>query len=194
MQISSQINYCLNFCAFWVKDINKYNDVSNQQDATTFLFTNLFKSPYMFLATSSPILRSTFWLYIQLLVQRTDTAADRCHGWEGTGSSISTVALFDRVYSFWYNTTTLLPTGATVEMELEVPSQPLHFLTVYTAFGTTHRHCCRPVPRLRWNWKFHLHHGTGQQQCRCVVPKAVYTEKSAPEDGRICRPKHVGLI
>ena len=26
-----------------------------------------------------------------------------------------------------------------------------HFLTVYTAFGTMHRHCCRPVPRLRRN-------------------------------------------
>ena len=25
------------------------------------------------------------------------------------------------------------------------------FLTVYTAFGTMHRHFCRPVPRLRWN-------------------------------------------
>ena len=25
------------------------------------------------------------------------------------------------------------------------------FLTVYTAFGTMHRHCCRSVPRLRWN-------------------------------------------
>jgi len=33
--------------------------------------------PYMFRATNSPILRSTFWLYIQLLVQFTDTAADR---------------------------------------------------------------------------------------------------------------------
>jgi len=21
---------------------------------------------------------------------------------------------------------------------------------LYTAFGTVHRHCCRPVPRLRW--------------------------------------------
>jgi hypothetical protein len=27
-----------------------------------------------------------------------------------------------------------------------------HFLTVYTAFGTTHRLCCRPVSRLSWNW------------------------------------------
>jgi len=30
---------------------------------------------------------------------------------------------------------------------------------------------------------------------QCIVPKAVYTvKKSAPEDGRICRPKHVGLL
>jgi len=33
---------------------------------------------YMFRAKNSPILRSTFWLYVQLLVQCTDTAADRC--------------------------------------------------------------------------------------------------------------------
>jgi len=26
-----------------------------------------------------------------------------------------------------------------------------HFLAVYTAFGTMHRHCCRPLPRLRLN-------------------------------------------
>ena len=26
-----------------------------------------------------------------------------------------------------------------------------HFLTIYTAYDTMHRHCCRPVPRLRWN-------------------------------------------
>ena len=32
----------------------------------------------MFRATNSPILRSSFWLYIQPLVQCTDTAADRC--------------------------------------------------------------------------------------------------------------------
>jgi len=36
--------------------------------------------PYMFRATNSPILRSTFWLYTQLLVQYTDTAADQCRG------------------------------------------------------------------------------------------------------------------
>ena len=70
-----------------------------------------------------------------------------------------------------------------------------HFLTVYTAFGTMHRHCCRPVPRLRWKsvpsqpWhrsssisivapvNFHLNRGISRQQCRCIVPKAVYTVK-----------------
>ena len=61
----------------------KCNDVNNQQDATTFSLLIFLNQPYMFRATNSPILRSTFWLY--------------------------------------------------------------------TAFGT-HRHCCRPVPRLSWGW------------------------------------------
>jgi len=42
--------------------------------------------------------------------------------------------------------------------------------------------------------QFHLNRGTGRQQCRRIAPKAVYTVKSAPENGRVCRPKHVGLI
>ena len=61
---------------------------------------------------------------------------------------------FDSIYSFWYNAPTLLPTGATVEMEL----------------------------------MFRLNRGTGLQQKLYIQSK-----KSAPEDGRICRPKHVGL-
>ena len=36
------------------------NDVSNQQDATNFSFINLLNQPYMFRATNSPILKSTF--------------------------------------------------------------------------------------------------------------------------------------
>jgi len=60
---------------------HQYNDVNNQQDATTFSFINLFKS-----------------------VQH--VSGDKFSG-----------ALFDLIYSFWYNVTTLLPTGATVEME-----------------------------------------------------------------------------
>jgi hypothetical protein len=60
-----------------------------------------------------------------------------------------------------------------------------HFLTVYTGFGTMYRHCCRPVPRLRWN-------------CSSISTVALYQKlhiqsKRAPENGRICRPKHVGL-
>ena len=39
--------------------------------------------PYMFRATNSSILRSTFRLYIQLLIQCTDTAADQ---WSAAGS------------------------------------------------------------------------------------------------------------
>jgi len=34
----------------------------------------------------------------------------------------------------------------------------------------------------------------GRQQDRCIVPKIVYTVKSAPEDGRVCRSKHVEKI
>ena len=49
-----------------------------------------------------------------------------------------------------------------------------YFLTAYTAFGTMHRHCCRPVSGL--------------------YQKLYIQSKSAPEDGRICRQKHVGLI
>ena len=85
-----------------------YNDVSNQQDATTFSFINLFKSAL-------------------------DVSGDK----------------------------------------FAHPEE--HFSTVYTDFGT-------------------MHHGTGRQQFRCIVPKAVCKSKSAPEDGRICRPKRVGLI
>jgi hypothetical protein len=61
----------------------------------------------MFRTTNSLILRSTFWLYTHLLVQCTDTAADRWHGLDGK--------------------------------------------------------------------EFHLNRATGRQQCRCIVPKAVYT-------------------
>ena len=63
----------------------QYNDVNNQQDATTFSFINLFNS------------------------------APHVSG-----------------YKFAH------------------PQE--HFLTVYTDFGKMRRHCCRSVPRLRWNW------------------------------------------
>jgi len=75
-----------------------------------FLLLIFLIQPYMFRTTNSPILRSAFWLYTQLSVQWTDTAADRC---------------------------------------------------------------------------------TGRQQCRCIVQKLYIQSKSGPEDGRICRRKHV---
>ena len=52
-----------------------------------------------------------------------------------------------------------------------------HFLTVYTVFGTMHRHCCRLVG----------------SSVGALYQKLYIQSKSAPEDGRICRPKHVGL-
>jgi len=61
-----------------------YNDVNNEQDATTFSFINLFNSALHVLD-------------------------DKCAR----------------------------------------PQE--HFLAVHTAFGTMHRHCCQPVPQLRWN-------------------------------------------
>jgi hypothetical protein len=68
-----------------------------------------------------------------------------------------------------------------------------NFLTVYTAFGTMHQHCCRPVTRLRWNSvPSQPCHWSAAVSVHCT--KAVYTAKSAPAGGRICHPKHVGLI
>ena len=52
----------------------KCNDVNNQQDATIFSLLIFLNLPCIFRATNSPILRSTYLLYIQLLVQCTDTA------------------------------------------------------------------------------------------------------------------------
>jgi len=55
-----------------------------------------------------------------------------------------------------------------------------HFLTVYTAFGTMHRYCCRPV--------------TGRSNIGALYQKLYIQSKSAPEDGRVYRPKHIELI
>ena len=57
-----------------------------------------------------------------------------------------------------------------------------HFLTVYTAFGTMNRLCCRltmaPIGSIGGS----------------LYRKLYIQLKSGPEDGRVCRPKHVGLI
>jgi len=36
--------------------------------------------------------------------------------------------------------------------------------------------------------------GTGRQQRRYIVPKLYIQSKIVPEDGRVCRPKHVEQI
>ena len=53
-----------------------------------------------------------------------------------------------------------------------------YLLTLYTAFGTMHGNCCRPVG----------------SSIGALYQKLYIQSKIAPEDGRICRPKHVGLI
>ena len=57
-----------------------YNDVNNQQDATTFSFINLFNSTLHVSGDKFAHPQEHFLTYIQLLVQCTDTVADRCHG------------------------------------------------------------------------------------------------------------------
>ena len=59
---------------------------------------------------------------------------------------------------------------------------------MFTTCDIVHSRCCRPVAG-------NTDTAAGLQQCRCVVPKAVYTvKKSAPEDGRNHRPKLAELI
>jgi len=49
---------------------------------------------------------------------------------------------------------------------------------------------CTDIAAGRWQgWNL-----TGRQKYPRIVPKAVYTIKGAPEDGRVCRPKHVAHI
>ena len=68
-----------------------------------------------------------------------------------------------------------------------------HFLTVHTALGTMHRHCCRLVPRLRWNSRSISTVAPVGSSVGALYHKLYIHSKSAPEDGRNCRPKHVGL-
>jgi len=53
-----------------------------------------------------------------------------------------------------------------------------HFLTVYTAFGTMRRYCCRPVG----------------SNIGALYQKLYVQPKTAPEDGLVCRPKPVEQI
>ena len=55
-----------------------------------------------------------------------------------------------------------------------------HFLTLYTASGTRHRLSCRPAPQFYLNCR---------QQCRCIVPEAVYTVKKCSWGWANLRPE-----
>ena len=73
------------------------------------------------------------------------------------------------------------------------PNSPIFrstFLTAYTAIVTMHRHCCRPVPRLRWNLRSISTVAPVGISVGALYQKLYIQSKSAPEDGRICRPKH----
>jgi len=61
-----------------------------------------------------------------------------------------------------------------------------HFLTVYTDFGTMQRHCC-------WNVSSISTVAPVGSRVAALYQKLYIQSKSAPEDGRIFRPKHVGL-
>ena len=66
------------------------------------------------------------------------------------------------------------------------------FMTVQTAFGTMHRHCCWPVPRLRQNSSISTV-APVSRSVDALYQKLYIQSERTPEDGRICRPKHVGL-
>ena len=53
--------------------------VIDDQDATVLVYLFIPNQLYIFRAMYSPIIRST-WLYLQLLILSTDTAAGWCHG------------------------------------------------------------------------------------------------------------------
>ena len=80
---------------------------------------------------------------------------------------------FDCIYSVWCNAPTLLPTGATVEMELSSIST---VTPVCTSVGALNQELCTQSKSAPED-QFHLNRGTGRQQWRRIVPKAVYTVK-----------------
>jgi hypothetical protein len=91
--------------------------------------------PYIFRATNSPILRSTFWLYTQLLLQCTDTAADRCHG-SGTGRQQCRCIVAKAVYTVkkcswgWAN---LSPEICRAEMERLINEKVVASCSLFTS-------------------------------------------------------------
>ena len=68
-----------------------------------------------------------------------------------------------------------------------------HFLSVYTVFGTMQRQCSRTMLRLKFNSSISTV-APVSSSVGALYQKLYTQSKSAPEDGRVSRPKHVGLI
>jgi len=68
-----------------------------------------------------------------------------------------------------------------------------HFDCIYSFLEqcTLSAVCCRPVTQIEWSVQSVPPVGS-RQQSQYIVPKSCIYSQSAPEDGRNCRPKHVG--
>jgi hypothetical protein len=134
-----------------------------------FRLLTFLNQPYTFRATNSPILRSTFWLYVQLLVQCADTAADRCH----------TVAPVGMTYDIWMTYTIAELRYRFADSLWAGAFAPAHKLSA-TLYGIYPYWTALPGYRPATSWLYYT------TSCN--------TQSSAPEDGRDQRPKHVELI
>ena len=127
----------------------------DQQNAIILVYLFIPNQLYMFRAMCSPIVRST-WLYLQLLVLSTDTAAGWCHGWDGKMELTygHQLYMFRAMCSPIFRSTWLY----------------LQFLVLSTdtAAGWCHG----------WDGKeFHLVHDTGRQPHRWTISEDVNTVK-----------------
>ena len=95
-------------------------------------------------------------------------------------------------YSLWYNAPTMLPA-----VSLETERNGICHTGLLTAceqeqillLASCHQTC------MTYSYIIVLRfQATGRQQRGCIIPQAVNTQSSAPEDGRDCRPKHVELV
>ena len=84
-KLDSDFAYFEEYCFSERKTYSTDYDENNQQDATTFSFINLFNSALHVSGNKFAHLHEQFWLCIQLLVQCTASAPDRCHPNRGTG-------------------------------------------------------------------------------------------------------------
>ena len=88
-------------------------------------------------------------------------------------------------HSLWYIAPTMFPAGSLEAEELCFQATGRH----YTGCGVMHPRCCWPVAWKRRNSASRL-----PADIPVHYTTSCNTQSSAPEDGRIQRPKHVELI